>query len=126
MGGAVTKPDGQRLLPICVASLAWAFSFGLGTQLVTHWLAEHRASDTVIGLIHSTYYLGLALASLAVPWLTRKLGDRCAGFGMVLAAVSLAAFPWAGGTVGWFVLRLVNGMAGALSVVPLEAIISSE
>ncbi|MBA2335994.1 MAG: hypothetical protein H0V90_13805, partial [Blastocatellia bacterium] len=57
----------MQLALVCVASAAWAFSFGLGTQAVSHWLHHHDASNTVIGLSHTVYYLGLALTSLAAP-----------------------------------------------------------
>src|SRR5207249_4118729 len=99
---------GRSLLAICLATGAWSFSFGLGSQVITHWLNDQEPgvslrigstilrSNAVIGLNHSTYYLGIAMASLAVPWLTRRLGNACAPAGMILAGVSLALFPWAG------------------------------
>src|SRR6516165_2817570 len=111
---------GRTLSVICLATAAWSFSFGLGAQAITHWLDARQASNTVIGLNHSTYYLGIALGSLAVPWLTRRWGRSSAPLGMIVAGVSLAVFPWGGGMAGWFGLRLINGMAGALSLVPLE------
>jgi len=43
---------------------------------------------------------------------------------MALSAVTLGLFPWGGGSAGWFVLRLVNGMASAISLIPLETLIS--
>ena len=110
---------------LCLASAAWAFSFGLGSQVVSHWLKNHAAGNTLIGLNHSTYYLGLALASLAVPWATRRWDRRCAAWGMVVSGISLMLFPWGGGLAGWFGLRLLNGMAGAFSLIPIEALISS-
>ena len=33
------------LLLICLAGGGWAFSFGVGTQLGTHWLKDQGASD---------------------------------------------------------------------------------
>jgi MFS family permease len=116
----------RNLLLICLTSAAWSFSFGVGSQLVTPWLRAHDESETLIGLNHGSHYLGLALASLAVPWLTRRLGGRAAALGMLVCAVSLALFPWADGPVGWFGLRLVNGAASALSLIPLEAIVSRD
>src|ERR1700722_10584629 len=74
----------RSLSLICVASAAWAFSFGLGTQVVSHWLTALHESETVIGLTHSFYYFGLAIASCAVPWMTRRLGVKgCAALGMI-------------------------------------------
>jgi MFS family permease len=114
------------LLAICVASGAWSFSFGVGSQLVTHWMRGRGASTELIGWNHSFHYLGLALGSLAVPWLTRYLGARGAALGMIACGPTLALFPWAGGPIGWSVLRLLNGAASALSLVPLEAVVSRD
>lgn len=86
--------SGRTLLSICLATGAWSFGFGLSTQVISHWLKTRGLSDTDIGLNHSIYYLGLAVASLAVPWLTRRLGTHCAAVGMILSGVSLAIFPW--------------------------------
>lgn len=114
----------KLLLTICLASGAWACSFGLSTQLATHWLKAHDASNFAIGLNHSIYYLGIALASIVTPWLTAKWGNRCAAAGMALFGVSLGLFPWGGGLVGYASLRLLNGMAAALSLIPLETLVS--
>lgn len=116
----------RTLLVVCLASAAWAFSFGVGSQVVSHWLHAHDASNTVIGLNHAVYYLGLALASLAVPRLLRRHGSRAAAWGMVASGLTLAAFPWGGGVPGWFVLRFLNGCAGALSLIPLETLVSKD
>lgn len=116
----------RRLLVICFASAGWAFSFGVGTQAVTHWLNAHGASNFVIGLNHSTYYLGIALASLFVPALTRRFGTGCAPAGMILAGLSLILFPCWTESSWWFGLRFLAGVAGALSLIPLEAQVSRE
>ena len=44
--------------------------------------------------------------------------------GLVGCAVSLALFPWSDGLPGWFTWRLVNGLASALSLLPLETFVS--
>jgi MFS family permease len=124
------KATGRNLLAICLATGAWSFNFGLGTQVITHWLKGwlhgREDSNTVIGLNLSTYYLGMALAALAVPWLTKQLGNFCAPAGMILSGVGLIMFPWSGGLTGWFVLRFVIGMSGAMSLVPLETVVSRD
>jgi len=116
----------RNLLLICLTSATWSFGFGMGSQLVTHWLRARDQSETEIGLNHACHYLGLAVASLAVPWLTRRFGTRTAALGMVICGVTLALFPWADGPVGWFGLRLLNGAASALSLIPLEAMVSRD
>jgi MFS family permease len=119
--------NARSLLIIGSTSGAWAFSFGLGSQVVSHWLKAQGSSDTVIGLSHSFYYFGLAVASCAVPTLTRRLGSTgCATLGMILAGITLALFPWGGGEGGWYLLRFLNGWAGAMSLVPLETIVSRD
>ena len=116
----------RNLLLICVATAGWSFSFGAGSQLVSQWMNEHGADKIEIGLNHSCHYLGLAVASLAVPWLTRRFGNRAAAVGMLVCGPSLALFPWAGGPIGWYAFRLLNGAASALSLIPLETIVSRD
>jgi MFS family permease len=108
---------------ICVVSAAWAFSFGLGSQVISHWLKEQGKSDGIIGLNYSTYYLGLGLASLGVPRLMRRWGWGCAAVGLALSGLSLGLFPWCG-HAGCFLLRFVNGAASGMSLIPLETLIS--
>ncbi len=119
--------NARTLLLICWTSACWAFSFGLGTQLVSHWLKALAISDTVIGLNHSFYYFGVALGSFATPGLTRRLGvGWCAALGMIFSGITLALFPWGGEPVGWCFLRFLNGWAGAMSLVPLETLVSRD
>jgi MFS family permease len=116
-----------RILVICLASAGWAFHFGVGTQVISHWLKnEQHLSDTVIGLNHSTYYLGLALSSLAVPWLMRRWGRICPPVGMILSGLTLALFPLDYSLAWWFALRFLNGAAAGLSLIPLESLISRD
>jgi MFS family permease len=117
----------RTMLLICSTTVAWAFSFGLGMQVVSHWLKAQSIDDTVIGLTQSFYYLGLAVASCAVPWMTRRLGaNGCAAIGMIAAGITLAIFPWANDTWSWYLLRFANGWAGAMSLVPLETVVSRD
>jgi MFS family permease len=116
----------RNLLLICLATAAWSYGFGAGSQLVSQWMNQHGADKTQIGLGHSCYYLGLAVASLAVPWLNRRFGTRAAGVGMIVCGPALAFFPWAGGPLGWYALRLLSGAASALSLIPLETMISRD
>jgi MFS family permease len=134
--------NARQLLAICLATWAWSFSFGLGTQVTSHWLKARDAAltigpiasvvplevggDTFIGLTHSAYYLGLALGSLAVPRLIGRLGHLCTALGMIASGVTLAVFPWASGPGGWLMLRFINGAGGALSLVPLETLVSRD
>ena len=49
--------SGRRLAFISLASLGWAFSFGLGAPLASLWLKQAGCSDTVIGLNTAVFYL---------------------------------------------------------------------
>ncbi len=118
------SPVTRRLVVLCAASLLWAFSFGLGAPLASLWLQDHQASATAIGLNTSVYYLGIVLAAGLVPWQMRTWRRRALVAGMIASGVTVAAFPWADGEVGWTLLRLFNGFAGAMSLIPLEALVN--
>jgi MFS family permease len=109
---------------ICFLTAAWSVSFGIGTQATSHWLARHGASDTIIGLVHSAYYLGVAAGSLFVPGWTRRFGLTTTTGGLVVSAVSLGMFPWAAGPAGWLSLRMLCGAGCAATLVPLETYLS--
>jgi len=110
----------RALLVICAASALWGFNFGAGAPTASLWLHDHGSRDTVIGLNTAVYYLGIALTAPLVPWLMRRGGRGCIILGMVLAGLTVALFPWGGGLAGWFALRFLNGVAGAMSLIPME------
>jgi MFS family permease len=114
----------RTLITLCLVSAAWAFSFGLGAPLASLWLQDAKQSNTIIGLNTGTYYLGIALAAGLVPWLMRRWGRGCPIAGMVVSGLTVAWFPWGDGLAGWFVLRFVNGVAGAMSLIPLETYVN--
>src|SRR2546421_694496 len=91
------RTDARTLLVVCSACAAWAMSFGVGSQVISHWLAHHAYRDTIIGLNHTAHYLGLGAGSLLAPLLLRRWGRACPIVGMLFSALSLAAFPLAGG-----------------------------
>lgn len=110
----------RALLAICAASALWGFNFGADAPTASLWLHDYNGSDTVIGLNTAVYYLGIALTAPLVPGLMRRWGRGCIIVGMVLSGVSVALFPWGGGLGGWFGLRLLNGVAAAMSLIPME------
>ncbi|HZY83751.1 MAG TPA: MFS transporter [Gemmataceae bacterium] len=112
------------LVPLCLASLLWAFSFGVNAPLASLWMQGAGCGDTLIGLNTGAYYLGIALAAGAVPWLMRRWGRRVLLLGMIASGVTAAAFPWGGGLFGWFMLRVLNGVAAAVSLIPLETYVN--
>jgi MFS family permease len=112
------------MVPLCLVSVLWAFSFGVNAPLASVWLQEEGCGATLIGLNTAAYYLGIALAALAVPWAMRRFGTLALLAGLAASAVTAAAFPWGGGLPGWFALRGLNGAAGALSLIPLETLVN--
>jgi MFS family permease len=112
------------IAPVCLASLLWAFSFGLNAPLASLWMQDGGCNDTLKGLNTSAYYLGIAVAAGAVPWLMRRFGHRALLAGMIASGVTAAAFPWGDGLFGWFALRACNGVAGAVSLIPLETFVN--
>jgi MFS family permease len=113
------------LVMICAVCAAWAFTFGVGTQAAVFWLADAGQDEFIIGLNAATYYLGMAAVGLFVPRLMRRFGAGCVVAGLIAFGGAVALFPLAQDVPGWFALRLLQGAGGALSIIPLEAILSS-
>ena len=88
------------------------------------WLSDAGHSDGVVGLNTGVYYLGIALTAIAVPWLMRRMGRSCPALGFVLSGATVILFPWGASLFGWFVLRLLNGIGGAMSLIPLETYVN--
>jgi MFS family permease len=121
---ATPASSARTLVPLCLASVCWAFSFGLSAPLASLWLAHAGCGATTIGLNTSLYYLGIALAAGLVPRLMRRWGYGTAALGMLASGVTVALFPWGGGLAGWHLLRLLNGVAGAMSLIPVESLVN--
>lgn len=109
---------------VSLASLGWAFSFGLGAVLASLWLKDAGQSARAIGLNTSLYYLGVALAAPFVPRLMRRGNRACVAGGMVLDAVTTALFPWCHHLALWHLLRFLGGVGTALSVIPMETLVN--
>ena len=114
----------QTLVVLCAAAACWAFSVGLYAPVASLWLHEAGYDDTIIGLNTSTYYLSVAGASLFVPGLMARWGRGCVVVGVAGAGLTAALFPWADSLAGWFLLRALNGCAGALTLIPLETLVN--
>ena len=121
---APARNSRRTLLLLCLASTGWAFGFGLGAPLASLWLRDAGQSARVIGLNTSAYYLGIALAALATPWLMRRTGRACVLTGIVVDALVTALFPWTDSLSAWFALRFLGGMATALSLIPMETLVN--
>jgi MFS family permease len=116
----------RALVVLCLVSAGWAFSFGLGAPLASLWLHDHGGSDSLVGLNTGVYYLGIAVAAAAIPGLMRRWGSGCLAAGMAASGATVILFPWAMCLSGEFVLRLLNGFAGAMSLIPLETSVNRD
>ena len=129
----------RNLAVLCLSAAGWAFGFGLGVPLTSLWLrdaaetatlpglsaaAQWFGPDTVIGMNAGIYYLGIALAAALVPGWMRRWGRGCPVAGMAVSGLTIAALPWSGSLAVWFLLRLANGVAGAMSLIPLETVVN--
>jgi MFS family permease len=113
-------PSHRWMVPLCLVSVLWAISFGVNAPLASVWMHDAGCSDSLVGLNTGVYYLGIALAAGAVPWAMRRFGAAALLAGMLASAATAASFPWGDGPLGWFLLRGLNGVAAALSLIPLE------
>lgn len=114
----------RSLLALCLVSAGWAFSFGLGAPLASLWLSDAGHSDSIVGLNTGLYYLGIAGTAITAPRLMRRMGRCCPTLGFALSAATVMLFPWGASLFGWFVLRLLNGIGGAMSLIPLETYVN--
>src|SRR5579871_571922 len=129
----------RNLVVICLSAAGWAFGFGLGAPLTSLWLRDAAETatlpglsaaagwlglETVIGMNTGIYYLGIALAAALVPGCMRRWGRGCLVAGMTASGLTIAALPWSGSLLVWFLLRLANGVAGAMSLIPLETVVN--
>jgi MFS family permease len=114
----------RRLLLVSLASLGWAFSFGLGAPLAAVWLKDAGRGPWVIGLNTCCYYLGAAVAAPLIPRLMARANRGCVFGGMLLDAAATALFPVVSGDAAWHALRLICGVATAMSLIPMETLVN--
>jgi MFS family permease len=114
------------LFLLCLTATGWSFSFGLGATLAPLWLQDHGWKYATPGVNTGIYYGGIALTAGLVPWLLRRWGLHCVTVGCLLSAVTVALFPWGQSLLGYHLLRLLNGAAGALSLIPLETYVNRD
>ncbi len=118
------KPRNHALLCISLASLGWAFSFGLSTPLASLWLQAAGCSGWAIGLNTACYYLGVVLSAPFVPLLMGRANRLCVGVGMLLDAVGIACFPLVSSELAWHGLRWLCGVGTSLSLIPMETLVN--
>jgi MFS family permease len=115
-----------QLAWLCLVALCWGFGFGLGAPLASLWLRDAGFSEALIGWNTSVYYLGIALAAAAIPWMMRRWGKTCPLAGIAISALTVSLFPWGGDLPGWFAIRLVNGLGAAMALIPIETYVNQQ
>lgn len=116
----------RSLILLCLASAGWAFSFGLGAPLASLWLNDHNYGYHTVGLNTGIYYLGIAVAAVFVPRLMGRWGLRCVVAGCLVSAVTVGLFPYSGTLLFYYLIRLANGIAGAMTLIPLETYVNRD
>lgn len=106
----------RQMLAIALAPLLGLFILGIGngflSTLITVRLDSAGESATMIGIVSSAYFIGLALGAMFNDRLLLRIGHiRAYGSFASLVAVTvlmqgLVSDPWA-----WFTLRLIGGWA---------------
>ncbi|MGY4877198.1 MFS transporter [Vreelandella aquamarina] len=106
----------RQLLAMALAPLLGLFILGIGNgflaTLITVRLDSAGESATIIGIVSSAYFIGLALGAIFNDRLLLRIGHiRAYGSFASLVAVTvllqgLTSDPWA-----WFALRLIGGWA---------------
>lgn len=114
----------RTLAVLCVVSVGWAVSFGLGAPLASLWLKGHGCSPSVLGLNTAAYYAGIALTAVAMSQLMGRSVRGCVLAGLILSTLTTALFPVADGLAWWFVLRALGGAGTALFLIPLETLVN--
>jgi MFS family permease len=120
----IYRPLARHWFVLCLVSAGWAFSFGLGAPVASLWLEDRGCSDTLVGVNTGIYYLGIALAAGLVPGLLRRYGHIGVAVGIIASGVSVALLPVCSGMGEWMALRFLNGVAGAMSLIPLETYVN--
>jgi MFS family permease len=108
----------------CVCCAGWAFGFGLETPLASLAMRDAGASVALIGANTGSHFLGVLLIGPFVPVLMRRFGRAGLAIGLACSGLGVAAFPWGDGPVGWFALRILAGVGGAVAMISLETIIN--
>jgi MFS family permease len=114
----------KTVLVLCAAGTCWGFSFGVGAPLASLWLKDAGCNATVIGLNTAIYYLGIAVTAGMVPGMMRRSARFCLITGMIVSGMAVAIFPWGELLPGWFFIRFLNGIAAAMSIIPMETLIN--
>ncbi|MDQ0563657.1 MFS family permease [Rhizobium mesoamericanum] len=86
-------PDTAALAAVIFGVTAFAVAQGLTYPLISLVLEQRNVTPSLIGFNAGCFAAGLAVATFAVTWLSRKMrGDHLIVAGLVGCAVSLSAF----------------------------------
>ncbi|MCZ4303969.1 MFS transporter [Zoogloeaceae bacterium G21618-S1] len=111
-----------RILALLSGTVLLLLGIGLLNTLLVLRGAHEGFSDTLLGLMGSSYFVGFLLGTLLVPTLIRRMGHiRAFAFFTAAVTASVLAHLMLIDAIAWIVLRVIAGAA----VVGLYIIIES-
>jgi len=121
--GAPAAGTNRTLSQIAVVATATIFglTYSLSAPLIALDLAERGLGESLIGANAAMHAIGVLIVAPVLPRLVARVGARRLVLAaLLLAAVTLAAFPAMPSVWLWFPLRLVLGMASEVLFVLSE------
>jgi len=122
MSTANQYPSGRLLSSELVALYSVSFlagaAMGLFNPLISMLMAQHHASDVLIGANSTLFFLFVMLAAPCAAYVLRQVGARAAMVcGLLVTSVSAAQIPLYDNLIAWFVLRAVMGFGVGLYMI---------
>ncbi len=111
--GSVREHDERRIVALVRALLLFESAmYSAVTPILPHYAHAFGASKPAVGVLAAAYPAGILPGSLAAGWLATRVGvKRTALVGLLLFAVSIAAFGFGSDIVTLDALRFVQGAA---------------
>ncbi|HYP27368.1 MAG TPA: MFS transporter [Blastocatellia bacterium] len=98
---------------------------GLVAPLIAIVLSEHGANSLLVGLVGTTMFAALTLASFPIGTLTDRIGPKpILIFGLVLYGISILLFALMQATWLFFLARAIEGVGGAAISVTTTTMVS--
>jgi MFS family permease len=116
------QPNWRNVIAACAATTVFGFPLGLTYPLLSLILEDRGVSSELIGLNGAMMPLGILLFSIAIPFATKRFGERNVAIAAVLiTAVTILAYKQFDTLSAWFVIRLIQGMSISALFVLSEA-----
>ena len=114
------------LAAVLASAVAAGMTIGMATPLVALTMTAAGHGGFLVGLNAAAPAMTLLLVAPFVPWVVKRTGPVPAIIGgLILAALSLAAFPLIPSLAAWFALRMLLGLGAAFEWIVSETWINS-